>query len=59
MQWYKETLSILIENESKSIKMHYILIKIDEEELSALTKGITAIEGMKLLKKQFSLEFVI
>jgi sugar/nucleoside kinase (ribokinase family) len=34
-------------------------IKADEEELSALTKGVTSVEGMKLLKKKFSLEFVI
>ncbi len=34
-------------------------IKADEEELSALTKGITSVEGMKLLKKKYCLEFVI
>jgi sugar/nucleoside kinase (ribokinase family) len=34
-------------------------IKTDEEELSALTKGITSVEGMKLLKKKYCLEFVI
>ena len=34
-------------------------IKTDEEELSALTNGITSVEGMKLLKKKYCLEFVI
>jgi sugar/nucleoside kinase (ribokinase family) len=34
-------------------------IKTDEEELSALTKGITCVEGMRLLQKKYCLEFVI
>jgi sugar/nucleoside kinase (ribokinase family) len=34
-------------------------IKTDEEELSTLTNGVIGVEGMKLLKKKFSLEFVI
>lgn len=34
-------------------------IKADEEELSALTGGVTSVEGMKLLKKKYNLEFII
>jgi sugar/nucleoside kinase (ribokinase family) len=34
-------------------------IKTDEEEMSALTNGITSVEGMKLLKKKYNLEFII
>jgi sugar/nucleoside kinase (ribokinase family) len=34
-------------------------IKTDEEELSALTDGIASVEGMRLLKKKYCLEFVI
>lgn len=34
-------------------------IKADEEELSALTGGITSIEGMKILKSKYKLDFVI
>lgn len=34
-------------------------VKVDEDELKALTKGITSIEGMKFLQKKYKLEFVI
>lgn len=34
-------------------------IKADEEELSALTGGITSIEGMKILKSKYKLDFII
>ncbi len=34
-------------------------IKADENELSVLTNGIIGIEGMKLLRKKYNLEFVI
>ena len=34
-------------------------IKADEEELSALTGGVTSVEGMKMLKNKYNLEFVI
>ena len=34
-------------------------IKADEDELSALTGGLTAVEGMKMLKKRYNIEFVI
>ncbi len=34
-------------------------IKADEEELSALTGGVTSVEGMKMLKKKYNLEFII
>lgn len=34
-------------------------IKADEEELSALTGGISSIDGMKILKKKFDIQFII
>jgi len=34
-------------------------IKADEEELSALTGGTTSIEGMKILKSKYKLDFII
>jgi len=34
-------------------------IKADEDELSALTGGLTGVEGMKMLKKRCNIEFVI
>lgn len=34
-------------------------IKADEEELSAMTGGVYSIEGMKMLRKKFGIEFVI
>ncbi len=57
--WNTETLSVSYRSQIELDLNGITAIKIDEEELSALTKGITAVEGMKLLKKKFSLEFVI
>ncbi|HEU5120373.1 MAG TPA: ribokinase, partial [Candidatus Nitrosocosmicus sp.] len=34
-------------------------IKADEEELSALTGGVSSIDGMKILKKRFDIKFII
>ncbi len=54
------------ENGSVTNKSHIELdlngvtaIKADEEELSALTGGVTSVEGMKMLKNKYNLEFVI
>jgi sugar/nucleoside kinase (ribokinase family) len=54
------------ENGSVTNKSHIELdlngvtaIKADEEELSALTGGVTSVEGMKMLKIKYNLEFVI
>ena len=34
-------------------------IKADEDELSALTGGLSGVEGMKTLKKRYNIEFII
>ena len=54
------------ENGSVTNKSHIELdlngvtaIKADEEELSALTGGVTSVEGMKILKNRYNLEFII
>jgi sugar/nucleoside kinase (ribokinase family) len=57
--WNKETLLISYKEKLDLDFKGITAIKTDEEELSALTKGITSIEGMKLLKKKYCLEFVI
>jgi sugar/nucleoside kinase (ribokinase family) len=57
--WNKETLLISYKEKLDMDFKGITAIKTDEEELSALTKGITSIEGMKLLKKKYCLEFVI
>lgn len=57
--WNKETLLISYKEKIDLDFKGITAIKTDEEELSSLTKGITSVEGMKLLKKKYSLEFVI
>jgi sugar/nucleoside kinase (ribokinase family) len=57
--WNKETLLISYKEKLDLDFKGITAIKTDEEELSALTKGISSIEGMKLLKKKYCLEFVI
>jgi sugar/nucleoside kinase (ribokinase family) len=57
--WNKETLLISYKEKLDLDFRGITAIKTDEEELSALTKGISSIEGMKLLKKKYCLEFVI
>jgi sugar/nucleoside kinase (ribokinase family) len=57
--WNKETLSISNKEHLDLDFKGITAIKTDEEELSILTNGITSVEGMKLLKKKYSLEFVI
>jgi sugar/nucleoside kinase (ribokinase family) len=54
-----ETLSISYKSHMDLDFKGITAIKADEEELSALTEGITSVDGMRLLKKKFSLEFVI
>lgn len=34
-------------------------IKADEDELSALTGGLTGIEGMKMLQKRYNIQFIL
>jgi sugar/nucleoside kinase (ribokinase family) len=34
-------------------------IKADEDELSALTNGLTGVEGMMTLKKRYNIEFIV
>jgi sugar/nucleoside kinase (ribokinase family) len=54
-----ETLSISNKKQMDIDFRGITAIKTDEEELSALTKGITCVEGMRLLQKKYCLEFVI
>ena len=57
--WNKETLLISYKEKLDLDFKGITAIKTDEQELAALTGGITSLEGMKLLKKKYSLEFVI
>ena len=57
--WNKETLLISYKEKLDLDLKGITAIKTDEQELAALTGGITSLEGMKLLKKKYSLEFVI
>ncbi|MGN6560453.1 MAG: PfkB family carbohydrate kinase [Candidatus Nitrosocosmicus sp.] len=57
--WNKETLQILYKQYVDLELRGLSAIKTDEQELLALTNGIGSIEGMKLLKNKYNLEFVI
>jgi sugar/nucleoside kinase (ribokinase family) len=57
--WNKETFLISYKEKPDIDFKGITAIKTDEEELSTLTNGITSVEGMKLLKKKYCLEFVI
>jgi sugar/nucleoside kinase (ribokinase family) len=57
--WNKETLLISYKEKLDLDLTGVTAIKTDEQELAALTGRVNSLEGMKLLKKKFSLEFVI
>jgi sugar/nucleoside kinase (ribokinase family) len=57
--WNKETLLISYKQKIELDLKGITAIKTDEQELAALTGGVTSLEGMKLLKNKYLLEFVI
>jgi hypothetical protein len=58
-QWNKDNFSITYKNQVDFDLNGITAFKIDEKELSIITKEIIASDGMKSLKKKFSLEFII
>jgi sugar/nucleoside kinase (ribokinase family) len=57
--WDKDTLLISYKEKLDLDLKGITAIKTDEQELAALTGGVTSLEGMKLLRNKYSLEFVI
>ncbi len=57
--WNNETLLITLKKQLDIDIKDVTAIKADESELSVLTNGITGIEGMKLAKRKYNLEFVV
>lgn len=57
---YKNNEGLVLNRNSVDLDLKGVTaIKADEEELSALTGGITSVEGMIKLRDKFDLEFVI
>ncbi|HYP42774.1 MAG TPA: hypothetical protein VEQ18_02015 [Candidatus Nitrosocosmicus sp.] len=57
--WNKDT-SMISPKKQLDVDIKSITaIKADENELSVLTNGIIGIEGMKLLRKKYNLDFVV
>src|SRR5919112_1064681 len=52
--WNKETLLISYKQKIELDLKGITAIKTDEQELAALTGGVTSLEGMKLLKNKYS-----
>ncbi len=57
--WNRETFLITLKKQIDVNIKDITAIKADESELSVLTNGITGIEGMKLLRKKYNLDFVV
>ena len=57
--WNKDTSMISLKKQLDVDIKAITAIKADENELSVLTNGIIGIEGMKLLRKKYNLEFVV
>lgn len=57
---YKNSDGLILNRKSINLDLNGVTaIKADEDELSALTGGVTSIEGMIKLRDKFNLEFVI
>jgi sugar/nucleoside kinase (ribokinase family) len=58
--WNKDTSMISLKKQLLDVDIKAITaIKADENELSVLTNGIIGIEGMKLLRKKYNLDFIV
>ena len=57
--WNKNTTMISLKKQLDVGIKGITAIKADESELSVLTNGIIGIEGMKLLRKKYNLDFVV
>jgi sugar/nucleoside kinase (ribokinase family) len=58
-RWNKDTSMVSLNGQLDADIKGITAIKADENELSVLTNGIIGIEGMKLLRKKYNLDFVV